>query len=341
MALSGAAAGAAQSLEQLVVERRLQEALAHQQAMDHLAAQLRQQELDQRATDSQADRGLRSRGLDLDERAQRDRSNQFGMEQMHRDRAVMDQETSTRALTEMAQDQTLPGPVRRLISMKQHGVSGISAEDLEDPAVLRERKAADAKAVAEAQYGTAAKYREPRANASPYEKIETVDESGNPVITYLTPDEVRAQGGIPTSPKTTAKASGPATVEAILKEIETLSTRINTGGAGPQTTMTGMMRRGAGALNLDNDVAEYESLVKGFIPMVARAVGHTGVLTQQDVDAVRALFPKPGDNQQLAQNKIARVRSLLSAMQPMASHESTPPGGAPANADPLGIRRPK
>lgn len=173
----------------------------------------------------------------------------------------------------------------------------------------------------------------PREERTPtYQRIETVDAAGNPVIQFLTAEEVRAQGGVKTSPKTTAKASGPATVQAIMDEIDMLSKKINT-GEGLGATMGGMARRGMAAANYDNEVAEYEALVKGFIPMVARAVGHTGVLTQQDVDSVRALFPLATDNAQLAKNKIERVRKLMSAIQ-----EPSAPGAAPKVPDPLGIR---
>lgn len=114
---------------------------------------------------------------------------------------------------------------------------------------------------------------------------------------------------------------GRPKVDAIMDQIEVLSGRINTGGAGIGTTLSGLARKGRGMLNLDNDAAEYESLVKGMIPMVARAVGHTGVLTQQDVDSVRALFPSIRDNRELAQNKLNRVRALIGSG-----------GGAPSRA---------
>lgn len=170
---------------------------------------------------------------------------------------------------------------------------------------------------------TAAANRAPQQAPQPqYQRIETVDAAGNPVIQFMTPEEVRQQGGVKTSPKTTAKASGPAAVDAILGEITALSERINTSRGGPGANLSGAARRGAAALNMDNEVSEYQALVEGFIPMVARAVGHTSVLTQQDVDSVRALFPQVGDNQALAQSKLARVRRILSAMQE--------PGAAPA-----------
>lgn len=162
----------------------------------------------------------------------------------------------------------------------------------------------------------AAATRAPQQAPTPqYQRIETVDAAGNPVIQFMTPEEVRKQGGVMTSPKTTAKASGPATTDAVLGEIKKLSENINTIGGGPVANIVGLFRKGAAALNLDNDVAEYERLVTGFIPIMARSVGHSGVLTQQDVDSTKALFPGVTDNSKLSANLIARVERIMTAMQ--------------------------
>lgn len=194
----------------------------------------------------------------------------------------------------------------------------------------------------------AAATRPPQQAPTPtYREVNTVDEAGNPVLNFMTPEEVRAQGGIKGQPKTTAKATGPATVDAIMGEIETLSGKINTSAGGPMSNVKGALRRGAAAGNMDNDVSEYLALVEGFIPMVARAVGHSGVLTQQDVDSVRALFPRPGDNAQLSKNKMDRVKRIMQQMQspgdaPAGLPRGAGPGGGGAPkpiADPLGIRK--
>jgi hypothetical protein len=152
----------------------------------------------------------------------------------------------------------------------------------------------------------------------------------NPLLAGKVGAEVLRRGGKlwPKAAAGGAKAGGPNFV-AILSEIDTLSRRINTQGAGPGSNVAGATRRGMAAMNLDNDVAEYESLVLGMIPMVARAVGHTGQLTQQDVDSVRALFPQVGDNETLARNKLARVKSLIGAAAG-AAPAAAAPAAAPA-----------
>lgn len=124
-------------------------------------------------------------------------------------------------------------------------------------------------------------------------------------------------------------ASGKPDVNAIINQIDTLSQRINTSEGGPMSNVTAWIRKGKAAANMDNDVNEYETLITGMIPMVARAVGHTGVLTQQDVDSVRNLFPKVGDNAQLAKNKMARVRSLLNSGAAQATTAAPAPAGSP------------
>src|SRR3990167_1167156 len=113
-------------------------------------------------------------------------------------------------------------------------------------------------------------------------------------------------------------------VDPVLASIAELSEKINT-GKGLLAKLSGGVERAKAQANYNDDVAEYMSLIAGFTPMVARAVGHTGVLTQQDVDSVRELFPKPGDSKTLRDRKIARVKTILSGA-PTASPSSA--GGA-------------
>ena len=124
-----------------------------------------------------------------------------------------------------------------------------------------------------------------------------------------------------------ASAKGGPNVGAIMGEIETLSKRINTSDAGPLSTLQGAMRGLASRANMDNDVAEYEALIQGMIPMVARANGHSGVLTQQDVDSTRRLFPEVNDNKTLARNKMDRIKRLLAGAGGAAAPNQTPIGG--------------
>lgn len=318
-------------LEDLLKRQLLKEKLEQQRQQQATENEMRTRQIGQqdRALDLRVSEA--SRSGEQFERTRRDRANEVGLEQMGRDRKVLDEETETRDLKSaqdvIANDPSLPPSVRRLIGLKRAGISATpSAEMLMTPEEQEsdfQRDLKRATAIAGAQARESARYRAPK--DTNYERIESVDEAGNPVVQFMTPEEVRAKGGVKGAPKTTAKAQGPAVVDAVLNEIDTLSKRINTGGANIMTKVGGLVRRGAGSMNLDNDVAEYESLVKGFTPIVARAVGHTGVLTEQDVQSVRALFPQPGDSQTLAQNKLKRVRELMQSMQPDGAPRGTAP----------------
>ena len=83
----------------------------------------------------------------------------------------------------------------------------------------------------------------------------------------------------------------------------------------------GSWRKAAAIANYDDDLAEYEAVLNGAIPSIARKMGRTGVLTQPDVDSVRGMFPKPGDSKTLRDRKMARIRKIM----------NMPPGGNSGN----------
>ena len=151
---------------------------------------------------------------------------------------------------------------------------------------------------------------------------EVIGPDGKPVLVRRSEAVGKAK---PAAAGAAGAKAGPD-VNAIMREIETLSSQINTASGGPGANLQGMVRRGLAAVNADNTVAEYEALINGMIPMVARAVGHSGVLTQADVDSVRALFPQVGDNQALAKSKISRVKALLAGTSPAAAPAVAPAG---------------
>lgn len=145
----------------------------------------------------------------------------------------------------------------------------------------------------------------------------------------MTPEEIRKQGA--TKPAVGAVGDNKfSTAAPVLEGIKELSEKINT-GEGLLAKMGGGAAKIAAKANYDDDVAEYEALVSGFTPLVARALGHTGVLTQQDVDSVKALFPQPGNSKTLRDRKIKRVEGIISKL------EGAPkPGAAPSAKPPAG-----
>src|SRR4030095_3537841 len=95
-----------------------------------------------------------------------------------------------------------------------------------------------------------------------------------------------------------------------INAIDTLSARINV-NQGVMAKVTGTVERAKAQANLNDDVAEYQSLIQAFTPLVARALGHTGVLTEQDVQSTREIFPKPTDPKSLRDRKIKRLKSFF------------------------------
>lgn len=161
------------------------------------------------------------------------------------------------------------------------------------PEVTLEEKVREAAALADARERVAQKYANTKASAEDQKKAQQF-KSAVPVINAVSDlsEKINTLRGL------TAKASG---------EIEKQKAK----------------------LNLNDNVAEYESLVMGFTPLVARALGHTGVLTEQDVQSVRMLFPRPEDSKSLRDRKITRLKGIMLQMpgiEPEAfSGASTPP----------------
>lgn len=135
--------------------------------------------------------------------------------------------------------------------------------------------------------------------------------------------------------------TGFGKVRPILDSISELSERINT-AQGVLAKLRGGVERAKAKANLDDDVAEYESLISGFTPMVARAVGHVGVLTEQDVQSVRALFPKPGESKSLRDRKIKRLETIFTGVARETERGMTEPVPEPRSGqvtvtDPRGV----
>jgi len=121
----------------------------------------------------------------------------------------------------------------------------------------------------------------------------------------------------------------------VLASIAELSERINT-QQGLLAKMSGGVEKVKAQANYNDDVAEYLALISGFTPLVARSLGHTGVLTQQDVDSVKELFPKPGDSKTLRDRKITRVRTIIGALEATERGKGSTSGGAVTVAAPNG-----
>ena len=162
--------------------------------------------------------------------------------------------------------------------------------------------------------------------------IQTQDDQGRPV-TRVVPRSEAIGKDFPMAPGALERMAKNrfATAEPVIASIEELSERINT-QRGVIATIVGTAEKALAQANLDDDVTEYQALVSGFTPLVARALGHTGVLTEQDVQSVRALFPAPRDSKTVRDRKVARIRKILEGLTTPenVSESAAPPVKSPS-----------
>lgn len=164
--------------------------------------------------------------------------------------------------------------------------------------------------------------RDPRVTR--YQSKDVLNDEGKPVMANFD-----AVSGKYLDPVTNAPIKNPKPVPSaqermdsrkfeksapVLSAIGELSEKINT-GSGLLAKAKGAAEKVAAKANYDDDVAEYQALVSGFTPLVARSLGHTGVLTQQDVDSVKELFPKPGDSKTLRDRKVGRLMKIVGELE--------------------------
>lgn len=181
-------------------------------------------------------------------------------------------------------------------------------------------------------------YRAPTQPSMPsFQSKEVLGDDGKPVManfnartgkyTYpATGQEIRGPKPVPSATESRDEAKFK-TAAPVLASVSELSERINT-LQGVVAKASGEAEKAKAKINLNDDVAEYQALVEGFTPLVARALGHTGVLTQQDVDSVKMLFPKPGESKSLRDRKVKRVMSIIGQLDgsAVASPPPPPPG---------------
>ena len=111
----------------------------------------------------------------------------------------------------------------------------------------------------------------------------------------------------------------------VIEVLEDLSKKINT-SEGLIAKASGYKNIAAAKLNYNNDVATYMAVAEGFVPLVARALAHTGVLTEVDLERTERLFADPTASQSLRNQKVAVLRSLLEKQIEIANRER---GGRP------------
>lgn len=151
------------------------------------------------------------------------------------------------------------------------------------------------------------------------------DEQGQYQLDLDTGERTRLGSQAPTAEMRNREAA-KKNIVGVLDLMETYSDKINTLKPGI-STIAGTARGAAAWAGFDNDVRLYQDAVTGFIPMLARSVGHVGILTQQDVDSVKALLPTPRDNAELAAQKWRDIRGILTRAQVLGGEPSAAADG--------------
>jgi hypothetical protein len=303
-------------------DQLLQQTLAQRIKEFEQEQQLRREELRQRADESAANR--------------RQDANRLGLEEMRMTRQQM---TEDEARTQREGAQRAVSNIQGLIPFRQSPQfrDEVSAQALrvdpeqavrellkptpeqEDERLQRQREIIEK---------TQAKYAPPQRPPVP---IVVMTPQGPQVVdrTTRTAAPITGAGGdtvglVPTAEQRNRQA-GRQAARPFIDAASELADRINV-NQGLYAKAVGAVEKQAAKVNLDDDVAEYQAMVQSFTPMWARALGHTGVLTEQDVQSAKAILPAPGDSKSLKDRKIARIQSVLDAAAAAAVAQ---PGAAP------------
>jgi hypothetical protein len=104
----------------------------------------------------------------------------------------------------------------------------------------------------------------------------------------------------------------------VLQDLGSRALTINRGSQGGiMARAGGAMRSGASRVGMDSAVDLYRTGIRGFVPLLARSVGHVGVLTEQDVQRTEELFPRVGDSEAVTLEKISRIKRITTGQEPM------------------------
>jgi len=165
---------------------------------------------------------------------------------------------------------------------------------------------------------------EPTPKAAPrqwgYEKVIRKNPDGSTSIVKIRENEQLQPGDVPYeagraggagSKAEQDAASSKQKIRSAILDIESMAKKINTVKGGIPAFIIGSARDMLAEFGGDSEVRLYNSQVGAALPMVARAIGHVGVLTQQDVDSVRQALPTAADNFEVAKGKMAGIKRRI------------------------------
>jgi hypothetical protein len=159
--------------------------------------------------------------------------------------------------------------------------------------------------------------------------------------TVLYDQDTMDEVGFEAAPQTAATRGKEESKGAAMTAYNELMGVYDTFGGQPEGGLEaryGGLKRGAEALSGYNpEVRVYQAGVRGFVPLMARALGHVGVLTELDVERTEALFPTAGDTAAEANGKKRIIQEImLGRRQPpfQVVTEDTQAGPSPRTPSP-------
>lgn len=176
-----------------------------------------------------------------------------------------------------------------------------------------------------------------------FQMYEMNPDTGKNELIFVQPGTgqvIRApQLGIDPNALTTTAVANPALIAAskevnqgakavrLLGIIDDLSGKLIT-SEGTEQIVKGNMERAQALFNQNSDFVSYDSAINAFTPMWARNLGHTGVLTQQDVDSAKSIFPVVTDSRTVRNQKMDIIKSIMGGNIQAAQQLLTQYGGS-------------
>lgn len=116
--------------------------------------------------------------------------------------------------------------------------------------------------------------------------------------------------------RSSGKAASEGTSAIVMKlgdDMIKMSEQLNTKEWGPAAIGQGLRDRFEGLIQTNPVAKKLKDDRVGYTPLFARMFGHTGVLTQQDVDSVRSVLPDSGLTVEVSNNRNATFRAVIQA----------------------------
>ena len=165
-----------------------------------------------------------------------------------------------------------------------------------------------------------------------YDKVAGVDPSTGAAGTWYINRDTQTREFIPAAPTAATRGKEESKGAAMQAFDELMGIYDAFGGQpddGIEARALGMKRSVQGMSGYNPEVQVYRGGVRGFVPLMARALGHVGVLTELDVERTEALFPGPGDTKAEALKKRQILTEIMTGRRPPPFQIQTDDGAAP------------